>query len=89
MPLLILVDQPEDGYIERVGWVAGAPSERAARDMLTEFCVDDDGEPGHRPCGPAEVVFLRSNGGVDEDERWEDCSSSDDGACAFWKVMAA
>lgn len=89
MSVYVLVDQPEDGYVETCGWVEASVDEDKARDMLAEFCCDEDGETGYRPTGPARRVHLRLvNPAQDyEYQRWVECRPAAKTAVEFWEVI--
>lgn len=81
---LVLVDTPEDGYCDAVGWVEATVSEDEARVLLSEWCVDEDGEDGLVPVGPAKRVKLSPQPGAHPDEeRWYE---ADDGI-DFWEIV--
>lgn len=85
----ILVDAPWDGGCEHTGWVEACVPEDRAREMLTEFCWDEDGHEA-RPVGPAKRVWLRLiSPAVDiEDQRWESCDAAAQGALEFFEFDA-
>lgn len=87
----VLIDEPEDGWCETVGWVEAIVDEDRARDALAEFCVDDNGNEPFRPTGPAERVHLRlSNPAADpEDQRWVKCRPAAKTAVEFWEIVVA
>lgn len=87
----VLVDQPDDGYCENVGWVEASVSEREAREQLAEFCCDEDGNTPFTPTGPAERVLMRlTNPKADwEYQRWVRCTARAKGAVEFWEVVVA
>lgn len=83
---IVLIDQPEDGYCESVGWVEATLSEEEARDFLSEWCVDEDGNDGFVPTGPAKRVKLSPQPGViPEEERWYE----DEDGQEFWEIVVA
>lgn len=97
---LLLIDQPEDGYMETLGWIEATVSEDEARDRLTEFCCDADGEMGFRPTGPAERKWLKPQIELGSEEyltalnegysvMWDAADPQSDGAVEFWEVVAA
>lgn len=68
---MILVDTPWDGYCEQRGWVEACVTVDQARDLLAEFCPDDNGYLGARPAGPARRVHLRlTNLAAYEEYQW-------------------
>lgn len=89
MSEIVLVDAPWDGGCEDRGWVSADVSEDRARDLLTEFCVDEDGNPA-RPLGPAKRVWLRlTNPAADhEEQQWKLCKPTAKTAVAFYEFDA-
>lgn len=87
----VLVDAPDEGYVEEVGWVEATVDAPAARDLLAEHCADADGNPPYRPTGVAERVTLRlTNPAQDwEFQRWVECRPTAKTAVWFWKVVVA
>ncbi len=87
----VLIDQPEDGCCETLGWVEATVTEREAREALAEFCCTEDGDSPFVPTGPAERVLLRlTNPKADyEQQRWTQCTKRAKGATEFWEVVVA
>lgn len=85
----VLIDQPEDGCVETMGWVEATVDEDKARDMLAEFCCDESGDSPYRPTGPAERVHLRLvNPAQDwEFQRWVQCKPTAKSGVLFWKIV--
>lgn len=85
----VLIDQPEDGWCEDVGWVEATVPEARARELLAEFCCDERGDSPSKPTGPARRVFMRlSNPKADyEDQRWVLCTARAKTAIEFWEVI--
>lgn len=89
MSAQVLIDNPWDGYAEAWCYVEATIHEDKARDLVTEFCVDEDGEPA-RPIGPATEVYLRlTNPAADyEDQRWTKCKPTAKTAVRFYEFDA-
>jgi hypothetical protein len=49
----VLLDQPEEECCEARGWVSVDVPEDMARDLLADWCADEDGAMPARPAGPA------------------------------------
>jgi hypothetical protein len=88
---MVLIDQPEDGYADTRGWVEAIVDEERARDLLAEFCMDEDGDLGYRPTGPASRVHLCVEDPEQdvEDQRWVPVKPEDERAVEFWEVVVA
>lgn len=88
--VMVLLDQPEDAMCEERGWVEAIVSEDAARDLLVEFCVGEDGDDPVRPCGEAKRVWLRVTepGRYPDEDRWHACEPTDEGAREFYEFDA-
>ena len=87
---VVLIDQPWDGYAEDLGWVEATVDEDKARDILAEFCLDEDGNTGYRPTGPASREWLVRDSEPKpnaEDEMWHAAKAETEGAVEFWKVV--
>jgi hypothetical protein len=83
---LILFDTYDDGYCEEKGWVEATVDENEARDILAEYCFDEDGKEGFRPVGSAKKVYMRPE---DEyAERWVICPATekDDSIIKCWEI---
>lgn len=85
----ILVDEPEDGYCETLGWVEAVVGEDEARDALAEFCCDEHGDPPSRPVGSARIVHMRLiNPAQDyEYQRWQRCTPRAKTGVEFWEIV--
>lgn len=83
----VLIDSPWDGICESRGWVEACVPEDRARDVLAEFCLDEDGNEGARPIGPAKRVHLRcANPRADvEEQRWVPCRPTAKTAVEFYE----
>ncbi len=85
----VLMDTP-DGYCEERGWVEACVSEDRARDLLTEFCLTEDGNDGARPVGPVKRVHLRLRNPAAhwEDQLWVPCRPQAKTAIEFYEFDA-
>jgi len=88
---LILMDQPEDGWCESLGWVQATVNESEARLLLAEWCADEDGEmTGAVPdCGRARIVRLAPEAGDGDYGTWYPCDEGAVGALIFWEIPTA
>ena len=50
--MILLLDQPEDECCEERGWVSVDVPEDYARELLEDYCADENGVMPARPVGP-------------------------------------
>lgn len=83
----LLIDAPDDGYIEAFGYVEATVGADEARAMLREFTCDENGKQ-FLPEGPAVKVWMYlTNPSADWTEHfWKECTSRRKGATEFWKI---
>lgn len=82
---VVLLDTYDDGYCEERGYVQAIVTEDEARQLLKEFCLDDDGEPYVPDHGPAKRIWLAPDR-ADAPEHWPPCDPADEDAMEFWEV---
>lgn len=86
---MVLLDSPNDGVCEFLGWVEAIIGEEAARSLLAPFCCDEDGETGVRPSGQATRVLLSPDGPVDDESTlWDTYDPPGPDARWFWQFNA-
>lgn len=81
---LVFFDTYDEGYCEDKGWVEATVTEDKARDILAEYCFDEDGREGFRPVGSIKKVYL-----CPEDkyaEGWTICSQTEKKSIEFWEI---
>jgi hypothetical protein len=87
---MVLIDEPDEERCESHGWVEATVSEATARDLLAEYCADENGNSPARPQGEAKLVWLRASAPAKhpENERWAACEAGDSGARKFYEFDA-
>lgn len=84
----VLLDQPEDECCEARGWVSVDVPEDMARDLLADWCADEDGAMPARPAGPAKRVWLAADDLTKpaDEQRWQPCEPGE--GVEFWEFDA-
>jgi hypothetical protein len=84
----LLLDSPDDGYCESTGWVETVVTEDEARNLLAEWCMDENGDMPFRPVGAIKRVHMAPEKPGDEtaEQMWHKSDEDAPGAMEFWEI---